>query len=811
MKISYNWLAQYIPLSQSPEELGDLLTSIGLEVEGLETFQSIKGGLEGLVVGEVMEKWQHPNADKLSCTKVDVGAEELLPIVCGAPNVEAGQKVVVATVGTTLYGEGDESFQIKKAKIRGEVSQGMICAEDEIGIGTSHDGIMVLPADTVVGTPAADLFDIEIDHVYEIGLTPNRADAACHYGVARDLKAAFAHRYDTKAELCKPSVDDVKPSNNDRTIPVEVQNEEACQRYVGLTISGVKVAESPAWLVNRLNAIGVRPINNIVDITNYVNHAFGQPLHAFDADQVTGDKVVVGTLKEGTKFTSLDGEERILSAQDLMICNAEEGMCIAGVFGGEKSGVTDGTTSIFLESAYFNPVWVRKTAKRHALNTDASFRFERGIDPNITLYAAKYAAKLITEIAGGEISSDISDTHPEAFADFDVTYRFEKSNQFMGADIPRNVVKAILENLEIEVSNSEEEEWKLSVPPFKVDVTREADVVEEVLRIYGYDEVPVTTQIKSSINDIKPSAEARAKKEVTKMLVGNGYLECMTNSMTDARFPTYSTAWSESDIVRLNNPLSSELGIMRPTMLFAGLQNAAFNLNRQQSNLRLFEFGNVYFNADKGFHEQENLGIIVSGQAVSGSWRTNDIDADWYEVKASFDMICARLGIDRLRFQTEECAFDFVEYGINWKFNDKTIAVGGKVNSDLAAKFDIKKDVYFVEVSWSDLVAMRQKEISVGSLPKFPGVKRDLALLVDKQVEYARLEQLAYQTERKLLKSVQLFDVYEGKGLPAGKKSYALSFTLRDENKTMRDKDVDKTMNRLLERFKREAGAELRG
>ncbi|MDP4964301.1 MAG: phenylalanine--tRNA ligase subunit beta [Salibacteraceae bacterium] len=810
MKISYNWLSQYIHLSETPEEISELLTSVGLEVEGLEKVESIPGSLAGLVVGEVMECTKHPDADKLNCTKVNIGSGELLPIVCGAPNVAIGQKVIVATVGTELHPISGDSFTIKKAKIRGEVSEGMICAEDEIGTGKSHDGIMILPADTKIGTPVAEIFNIETDYVFEIGLTPNRADAASHYGVARDLKAVLAQRKNKKIELCRPSLNDFKPANTNLTIPVKVENTEACPRYVGVTVSNVKVAASPEWLQNRLKAVGVRPINNVVDITNYINHAFGQPLHAFDADKISGGQVLVKTLPTGTKFTTLDAEERELNENDLMICNADGGMCIAGVFGGAKSGVTENTKNIFIESAYFNPVWVRKTAKRHALNTDASFRFERGIDPNITLYAAKLAAQMMVEITHGEISSDVSDTHPELFPDFQVDYRIDKANAFIGIDIPETVTETILTGLDMQVAAKEGSTWKLSVPPFKVDVTREVDVIEEVLRIFGYDEVPFTNKIRSSVKNMRPSDETAAKETVTKLLTSNGFLECMSNSMTDEKFAALSTEWQPEEIVILNNPLSSELGIMRPALVFSAMINASYNLNRQQTNIQLFEFGNVYKNKGEGFKEETRLSITVSGLEMHDHWRVAEMPNDWYALKSALEQILKKLGINTAKLKASETTSDWFSYGLDWKKGEKTIISAGCIGPKLKKGFELKKDMFYLELRWNELIKLRQAEINIGALPKYPEVRRDFALLLDKAVEYSTIENLAYQTERKLLKEVFLFDVYEGKGLPEGKKSYAVSFALRDENKTLTDQEVDNTMKRLFERFNREVGAELR-
>ena len=686
----------------------------------------------------------------------------------------------------------------------------MICAEDEIGVGESHDGIMVLPSETKIGTKASRLFEVELDHVFEIGLTPNRADAACHFGVARDLKAALAHRKGKQLPLTKPSTEAFKSTNNELFIPVEVENKEACPRYVSLSISNVTVQASPSWLQNRLKAIGVRPINNVVDVTNYVNHAFGQPLHAFDADKIEGNKVVVKTMPAKFKFTTLDGVERELHQDDLMICNANEPMCLAGVFGGSKSGVTENTKNVFLESAYFNPVWIRKAAKRHTLNTDASFRFERGSDPNITAYAAKYAAILIAELGEGTISSELKDTHSEIFPDFNFKFRPDKANALIGHNIAEAAMAAILQNLGVNVEEKTGDAWHLSVPPFKVDVTRETDVIEEVLRIFGYDEVPVSSKVLSTIKDLKPSESVMAREVITKQLVGNGFLECMSNSMTDRKYTIFSEEWDESEIVLLNNPLSSDLGVMRPALIFSGLENAAYNLNRQQSNLKLFEFGNVYRVKGDSFKEEEHLSITVTGQAISDKWRVADLDADWYELKATFEQILARLGIDSSKLGSSETAIDWFKFGLDWKKGDKVIASGGAISDDLKKKFEIKKEVYFIEIRWRDLVKMRQREINIGQLPKYPEVRRDLALLVDNGIEYSKLEELAFQTERKLLKSVSLFDVYQGKGMPEGKKSYGLAFNLRDDNKTLTDHEVDKTMKRLFERFNREAGAELR-
>jgi len=810
MKISYNWLRQFIHLDESPEEVAALLTSVGLEVEGIEQFESINGGMKMLVVGEVKEKWQHPNADRLSCTKVDVGTGELLPIVCGASNVAVGQKVIVALVGAVMHPFSGDSFEIKAAKIRGEESRGMICAEDEIGIGQSHDGILVLPAETPIGKAASELFEVETDHVFEIGLTPNRADAASHLGVARDLKAVLSYRKGKQLELNKPVVQAFEPKSN-LNISVKVLNTEACPRYVGITISGLKVQASPSWLQNRLKSIGVRPINNVVDVTNFVNHAFGQPLHAFDAAKIQGNQVIVKTVDAGTKFTALDGVTYNLDQDDLMICNESKPMCIAGVFGGADSGVNDNTTAVFLESAYFNPVCVRKTAKRHALHTDASFRFERGIDPNITAYAAHVAAQMIAEIAGGNISSSLSDTHPETFPGFEVAYRLQKVNQFIGHTIAEQDTAAILEGLDIQIASKSSTSWKLQVPAFKVDVTREVDVAEEVLRIYGYDNVPMPTKMLSTVKDMKQEVAVVAKEAITNLLVANGFYECMTNSMIDQRMADLGTDWTAKEVVHLSNPLSSEMGIMRPALIFSALTNAAHNLNRQQNDLKLFEFGNIYRSQAEGFFEEERLGILVTGQQIAGSWRIADIPADWYFLKSVLEMSLKRLAVDINKFTAVETENEWFDYGMDWKSGDRVIITAGHVSQALRKSAEIKKDIWYLELSWRPLVALRNERISMGELPKFPEVTRDLALLVDQGIRYADFERLAYQGERKLLRSVSLFDVYEGKGLPAGKKSYALRFSLRDDEKTLTDQEVEKVMSKLLERFKREVGAELRG
>lgn len=809
MKISYNWLKQFIHLEEPPETIAEWLTAAGLEVEGIEKFESVPGGLAGLVTGEVVSKEKHPGADRLSLTKVDIGAGELLSIVCGAPNVEAGQKVVVAPVGTMLYPTEGEPFEIKKAKIRGERSEGMICAEDEIGLGQSHDGIMVLPDETKTGIPLAGLFDVSTDHVFEIGLTPNRADAASHLGVARDLKAILHQKTGRAQKLCMPSVDDVATGNGKLHIEVEVQNEEACPRYAGLTIRGITVKDSPEWLKNRLKAIGVRPINNVVDVTNYINHELGQPLHAFDAEKIAGNKVVVKTLSEGTAFTALDGSERKLSAGDLMICNASAGMCIAGVFGGAESGVSEKTSSIFLESAYFNPVWIRKTAKRHALHTDASFRFERGIDPNITVYALKRAAKLIAEIAGGTVSGALVDIYPSKIGHFDVTYRVGRANALMGCEVPANVTREILEDLEIEVISSDQEEWKLRVPPFKVDVSREVDVVEEVLRVYGYDKVHSPAHLRSSLTEMKEPLVSRARREVFNLLTGQGFLQAMSNSLTSSTYLNVPGSWPEEAVVRVSNPLSSELDIMRPTLLFNALENAAYNLNRQNEDVKLFEFGRTYHRVGEGFEEREAFSIVTTGSQFSENWRLPEAKSDHYFHRGLLELLMQKLGFSMDEVSQKESSEGYFEYGSAWYIQDKMVVHFGKINPSVARKFDLKKDVFYSGVHWQTLGQLLPKSRGTREIPKYPGVRRDLSLVVDKQMTFDALQEIARQSDRKLIRNINLFDVYEGKGLSEGKKSYALSFHLRSDERTLTDAEVDQVMEKLIAGFA-QSGAELR-
>ena len=820
MNISYNWLKKYLDFDLTPEETSAALTSIGLETGGIEEVQTIKGGLEGLVIGKVLTCVDHPNSDHLHITTVDLGDGNPTQIVCGAANVAAGQHVVVATVGTTLY-DGDQSFTIKKSKIRGEESFGMICAEDEIGIGTSHDGIIVLPETAVPGTPAKEYYNIKSDYVLEVDITPNRIDAASHYGVARDL-AAYLVRQGKQVTLQRPSVDDFKVDTAEGAIAVEVLNEEACPRYAGVTIRGVKVAESPEWLRNALTAIGLHPINNIVDITNYLLHATGQPLHCFDLNEIKGGKVVVRTAVNGSKFVTLDEVERTLTDQDLMICNAEEPMCIAGVFGGLKSGVTEKTTDIFLESAYFHPTWVRKTARRQALNTDASFRFERGIDNNNLIYVLKRAALMVQELAGGQICGDIIDTHPEGFPSFPVTLTYDKANKLIGKEIPADVIKEILHSLEVEIVAEDADKLDLLVPTYRVDVQRDVDVIEDILRIYGYNNVEFTDAVHSNLSYKTATDENhRLQNLISEQLTGCGFNEIMCNSLSAISYYEGNEIYPDSRCARLLNPLSNDLCVMRQTLLFGGLESLARNINRRRPNLRMYEFGNCYFyDADAStekaitapYSEEKHLGLWLTGNRVSGSWAHPDEKTSVYELKAYVENILARVGVpakEIVMTQMSNAIFSAALQITNRA--GKLLAMVGIISKKVAKKFDIDIEVYYAELNWDNLMrhALRNK-VTYTELPKFQAVKRDLALLVDDAVAFADIERIAYETERKLLKEVSLFDVYEGDKLPAGKKSYAVSFLLQDAEKTLNDKQIDNVMTRMIAALTKQLNAELR-
>lgn len=808
MKISYNWLKQFINTDWPAEKTGELLTDLGLEVEGIEHFQSVKGGLQGVVVGEVLTCVQHPNADRLKLTTVDIGEKITLQIVCGAPNVEVGQKVPVATIGTTLYSTEGEALTIKKGKIRGEISEGMICAEDELGLGTSHDGILILDPKLTAGLACDKIFEVENDKVFEIGLTPNRADAMSHFGVARDLKAGLIQK-EINPELITPSVSAFHVDNRGLKIDVEVKDKEKCPRYCGVTISGLKVADSPTWLKNRLKAIGLSPINNIVDITNYVLHELGQPLHAFDASKIKGNKIEVKTVKTGTKFLCLDNVERTLVEEDLMICDAEKPMCIAGVFGGKDSGVSENTTSIFLESAYFNPVAVRKTAKRLFLSTDASFRFERGIDPNITEYALKRATLLILEIAGGKVSSDIIDVYPKKIEDCQVRLNFENTRLLIGEEIPKETIKSILTSLEIKVNNVTETGLGLTIPAYRNDVTREADVIEEILRVYGYNNIKTTEKLNASIGISSKFDDHKIQHVIGNQLVAHGFYEIMCNSLTNAKFAELDTDLKSEHNVPILNPLSADLGVMRQSMLFSGLEVLAHNLNRRQTDLKLFEFGKTYHQFSDKQREFKHLSLLVTGNKTKGSWTNPTEASNFFYLKGIVDSVLNRLGITQTI--TSPKTFDVLSEGLSLNVNKQTIVEFGVVKKSIQKYFGIPSEVLIADFNWDIILKLVQdNSILFKSIPKYPEVRRDFALLLNKDVQFDAIYNLAFKTEKELLKKVNLFDVYQGASLPKGKKSYALSFTIQDENKTLTDKQIDKLMTKLQNNFEQELGAELR-
>jgi len=808
MKISYNWLKQFIKIGWDAEKIGELLTDLGLEVEGIEDYQSIKGGLQGVLVGEVLTCEQHPNADRLKVTTVDLGGNSTIQIVCGAPNVAAGQKVPVATIGTKLYSEEGEEWTIKKGKIRGEESFGMICAEDELGLGKSHDGIMILNRDLEVGTPVAEIFEVENDKVFEIGLTPNRADAMSHFGVARDLKAGLM-QHDTNLELITPSTIAYHVDNRILKIDVEVEDFEKAPRYCGVTISGITVKESPTWLQNRLKAIGLSPINNIVDATNYVLHELGQPLHAFDAVKVAGNKVVVKTLKAGTKFTTLDEVERELHEDDLVICDAEKPMCIAGVFGGINSGVTKDTTSIFLESAYFNPVSVRKTAKRHGLNTDASFRFERGIDPNLTEYALKRASLLIMEIAGGEVTSDIFDSYPIKIKDNEVRLSFENTTKLIGQEIPRETIKDILTSLEIKVNSVTETGLGLTIPAYRNDVTREADVIEEILRVYGYNNIDTTEKLNASISNSDKFEDYKLQNVVGNQLASQGFYEMLANSLTTAKYLELTEQLKDEHNVSILNPLSQDLGVMRQSLLFSGLEAIAYNINRKRSDLKLFEFGKTYHDYNGTREEHKHLTLLVSGNRNKEGWNANNKATDFFYLKGTVSSVLQRLGIKR--YKEQPVKDDVFSEGLTLSIGKTKLVSFGLVKNHILKHFGITQSVLFADFNWDNIIEVaKRNKITFTDIPKYPEVRRDFALLLNDDVTFESIFNLAKQSERKLLKEVNLFDVYQGKNLPEGKKSYAVSFTLQDEHKTLTDKQIDKIMNKLQQSFEKQLGAELR-
>ena len=820
MNISYNWLKEYVSFDLTPAEVAEALTSIGLEVGGVEEVQSIKGGLEGIVIGEVLTCEPHPNSDHMHITTVNLGSGDPVQIVCGAPNVAAGQKVVVATLGTKLY-DGDECFTIKKSKLRGVESLGMICAEDEVGLGTSHDGIMVLPADAVPGTPAKDYFNIKSDYVLEVDITPNRADACSHYGVARDLYA-YLVQAGKATSLTRPSDDAFCVDNQDLPIAIEVADTTACPRYAGVTVKGVTVKESPAWLQDKLRLIGLRPINNVVDVTNYILHAYGQPLHCFDADKIKGGKVIVKTMPQDTPFVTLDGVERKLDAHDLMICNAEEPMCMAGVFGGLDSGSTEATKNVFLESAYFNPTVVRKTARRHGLNTDSSFRFERGIDPNSVIYCLKQAAMLIKELAGGTISMDIKDLYPHPITDFTVDLNYQYVHDLVGKTIPVETIKRIVTSLEMKILSETSEGITLQVPAYRVDVQRPCDVVEDILRIYGYNNVEIPTTLKSSLT-VKGEVDQWQKMQnlISEQLVGCGFNEILNNSLTKSAYYDGLETYPSQHLVMLMNPLSSDLNCMRQTLLFGGLESIRHNVNRKCADLKFFEFGNCYYyHADKknpekplaAYSENNHLALWVTGKRVSNSWAHPEENSSVYELKAYVLNIFTRLGLNLGSVVFGNLSNDIYSVAVTVQTRGgKLLATYGVLTKKLQKAFDLDNEVYYAEINWHELMkAVKNVKVSYTEISKYPAVKRDLALLLDKNVQFAEVEKIAYDTERKLLKAVELFDVYEGKNLEPGKKSYAVSFLLQDEHATLNDKQIDKIMQKLIANLENKLGAKLR-
>jgi phenylalanyl-tRNA synthetase beta chain len=835
MNISYNWLKEYVDFDMTAQEVADALTSEGLEVGSVEEVQSVKGGLAGIVVGEVLTCEPHPNSDHMHVCTVNVGSGNPVQIVCGAANVAAGQKVMVATIGTKLY-DGDECFTIKKSKLRGLESNGMICAEDEIGVGTDHSGIIVLPAETVPGTPAADYYNLKSDYLIEVDITPNRADACSHYGVARDLYAWLV-RNGKQTSIHRPSCDAFTVDNHDMEIDVEVVNREACPRYAAVSITGCEVKESPEWLQNKLRIIGLRPINNIVDITNYIMFAYGQPLHCFDADMIKGKKVVVKTLPEGTPFVTLDGVEHKLSDKDLAICNVEDPMCIAGVFGGKGSGTYETTKDVLLESAYFNPTWIRKSARRHGLSTDASFRFERGIDPNGTLYALKQAAILCRELAGGKVSMEIKDIYPEPIEDFKVSIKYDYINKLIGKEIPADMVKTIVTALEMKIEKENTEGLDLVVPAYRVDVQRPCDVVEDILRIYGYNNVEIPTTLKSSLS-VKGDADSSHKLQnlVGEQLVGCGFHEILNNSLQRGAYYDELASYPAAHLVKLLNPLSSDLNAMRQTLLFGGLESISRNAKRKNADLSFFEFGNVYFFHEEkrspeiipgvsssrdpevikhvldAYNEEYHLGLWLTGKRVSGSWAHADEESSIYELKGYLLNIFSRVGLNLGATVFAEGQSDIFSKSVEIRNRGgKVIAVFGPVKKKILNSFDIESEVYYADINWKLLMkAIKNNKVTYTELSKFPAVSRDLALLLDKNIDFVEIEKIAYSCEKKLLKEVKLFDVYEGKNLEAGKKSYAVNFILQDENKTLNDKQIEKIMAAIVKGLQDKLGAKLR-
>lgn len=806
MKISYNWLKQFIKIDWKSEETAALLTDLGLEVEMVEKYQSVKGGLEGIVVGHVLTCIQHPDADRLKITTVDLGDGVPVQIVCGASNVAAGQKVPVATIGTTLYDKEGVAFQIKKGKIRGQESHGMICAEDELGLGESHDGIMILDESIKAGTTAASVFEIENDEVFEIGLTPNRADAMSHLGTARDLRAGLMQS-GVNVELITPSVSNFRVDMRTLKIDVSVEDSILAPRYCGLTISGITVKPSPSWLQNRLKAIGINPKNNIVDVTNYVLHELGQPLHAFDASKING-KIIVKTLPSGTKFTTLDDVERTLHEEDLMICDEKGPLCIAGVFGGKNSGVLENTTSIFLESAYFNPVSIRKSAKRHQLNTDASFRFERGIDPTITEYALKRAALLIQEVAGGEITSDIVGIYPKKIEDFSVVLNFNNVNKIIGQELPKETIKNILASLEIKVNSVSDAGLGLTIPAYRVDVQREIDVIEEILRVYGYNNINFSEKLNATVSNSPRTEDYKVQNVIATQLNSQGFNEMMANSLTTSSYIQLSEMLNSAHNVMMLNPLSNDLAAMRQSLLFSGLEAISYNINRRNSDLKLFEFGKTYHKFPSGYEEHKHLTMFVTGNRNQESWTNAQKTSDFFLFKGYVNGVLSRLGIQKT--QNLPMTSDVFSEGIAIGFGNDILVELGVVKKSVLKHFDIKQEVLFADFNWTLILKLLSNKIKFTEIPKYPEVRRDLSLLLDENVSFNAVYNIARQTEKSLLKDVNLFDVYQGKNLPEGKKSYAVSFTIQDNTKTLTDVQIDKIMSKLQKNFEEELGASLR-
>jgi phenylalanyl-tRNA synthetase beta chain len=817
MKISYNWLKDYVKTELTPEETAKVLTNTGLEVEGMESFSSVEGGLEGFVIGQVTWCEKHPNADKLSVTRVDVGSGRELPIVCGAPNVAEGQKVVVAPVGTKLQMDNKE-FEIKKTRIRGEISEGMICAEDEIGVGDSHEGIMVLDEDAPIGQPLKDYFEVEYDTVLEFDLTPNRIDGASHIGAARDLAAVLNMKQATPLHI--PRVKDFGKDRDGLAIDIEIADTQGCPRYSGVTLSGVKVGPSPEWLQNRLKAIGLKPINNLVDISNFVLMETGHPLHFFDADKIAGQKVIIQRLKEGTPFTTLDEQERKLSGHDLMICDTEKPLCIAGVLGGIRSGVTEQTTHLFIESAYFDPKSIRNTAKRHNISTDASYRFERGADPNMTLYALKRAAMLVQQMAGGEVTSDITDRYPGPVSPARLTLSFSNLLKITGQKIPTDQIKKILQALDIKIASENDQGLDLEIPTYRVDVTREVDVIEEILRIYGYNQIEIPGKLNTSITITEGLDKEKYTHAVSTLLTGKGFYEIMSNSLTKSDYYKPLETYPEEKLVYLHNPLSQDLNCMRQTLLFGGLEAVVHNINRQRPDLKLFELGNCYASNPKAsdendplkqYHEQTHLGLFMTGAFARESWLMGKTTTSFYHLKGHVEAILEKMGFDIRTFKKEEFENDIYSQGLRYKIKKQTLAEAGIVHNELLKRFDIENPVFFGDILWDKLLEYAgNNRVEYREVSKYPEVRRDLALLVDQEVRFNQIEELAYQSERKVLREVSLFDVYQGEKLGQNKKSYAVSFILQDEKQTLKDKQIDKIMDKLIRTFKEKLGAEIR-